>query len=440
MSTYATDIFEGAGLTEFTLTFSYLSREHIVVTRIESDSSTTALTVITSGTPTGDEYIWKADDKIEIGTALVTGQKLQIQRDTPENEQLVQWADGSYIIADDLNESDLQWLYNIQELEDQISTIDGTVIGEAVKQVTGVDPIEVDNTDDQRPVVSIDETQSTDDLNALTSDTRVLSEKAADDAYATVLGPGDGSTTKLGRIRIDDGDDGILNRAFFWSGTAWVQVGSDKGPPGPPGPAPGLQDPPAEAVNIPLNPDGTLGTATAAVSQDPSTMDLKFLFGVPVGEKGEQGEPGPRGPEGEGVSYQGLVDATTDAEPADPSNGDFYINTVTGSSSWTGVSDINEGDRLIWNESTGQWDRIAPPPITGAVQPGDPVSILANDVGYITAADLPPTSSTLQEILDNGNTSTTELWIGTGGNNVVLKDNGTVEAKGFRIDLLATLP
>jgi hypothetical protein len=80
------------------------------------------------------------------------------------------------------------------------------------------------------------------------------------------------------------------------------------------------------------------------------------------------------------------------------------------------------------------------PNLDDYLQSGDNVSELTNDAGYLTSADLPPTSSTLQEILDNGNTSTTELWIGTDGNNLVLRSNGTVEAKGFRVDLLPALP
>lgn len=562
MTTYAVDTYTGDGSTvDFNVTFKFIQRSHVEVYRV--DTATTVETKLThhSGSyPTGDEYEWVTDSQIKLGTAPTADQTLRIQRDTPENQQLVQWADGSYIVAEDLNESDLQWLYNIQELEDQISTIDGTVIGEAVKQVTGVDPIEVDNTDDQKPIISIDESDSTDDPNALTSDTRVLSEKAVDLAFSTDIGDGTnfppaGVTAKVGKLRINP--DTTIPGFFYWDGTAWVQVSTkgEQGDQGPPGPAPGLQDPPATAVTIPLNEDGSIGTATADVQQDPSTSELKFLFGIPAGEKGDKGdtgadstvpgpppglqgnaavannvannpdgsigqatasvtadankdlqftfgipvgERGPIGPPGDGVDYKGMIDATSDAEPGTKRNGDFYVNTGTGASTWTGLSSVQQNDRLVWNANTNVWDVITPPPVTGVdlnyvaapgqgtvdnsagtnavlpavdatnaglmipaqytklngieagaevnpnldnyLQSGDNVSELTNDAGYITAADLPPTSSTLQEILDNGNTSTTELWIGTGGNNVVLKNNGTVEAKGFRIDLLATLP
>ena len=81
------------------------------------------------------------------------------------------------------------------------------------------------------------------------------------------------------------------------------------------------------------------------------------------------------------------------------------------------------------------------PNLDNYLEKGDNVSELTNDAGYITAADVPaPATPTLQSVLDEGNTSTTELWIGSGGNNVVLRNSGTVEAKGFRVDLLELLP
>ncbi|MGB0824978.1 MAG: phage tail fiber protein, partial [Synechococcus sp.] len=130
MSTYATDTFAGDGSQEeFTLTFKYISRDHVEVFRVENaDGAETKLNVITTGNPTGDEYIWESDSKIKVGTAPTAVQTLKIQRDTPENQQIVQWSDGSYLIAEDLNDSDLQWLYNIQELEDRFASLDSEAI------------------------------------------------------------------------------------------------------------------------------------------------------------------------------------------------------------------------------------------------------------------------------------------------------------------------
>ena len=128
--TYATDTFNGDGSqTEFTVTFKYIQRDHVTVKRrVKADGKETTLTVIASGTPTGDQYIWKSDTEIKVGTAPTTAEQCVVERDTPENLQLVQWKDGSYIVAEDLNTSDKQWLYNIQELEDQFSTLQTTAI------------------------------------------------------------------------------------------------------------------------------------------------------------------------------------------------------------------------------------------------------------------------------------------------------------------------
>ena len=94
------------------------------------------------------------------------------------------------------------------------------------------------------------------------------------------------------------------------------------------------------------------------------------------------------------------------------------------------------------------------------MQPGDNVSELINDAGYLTAATAP--TPALQAVLDKGNTSTTDLWIGDNGQTVKLLNTGAVEASGgfsgselqvtgtikgasveadaIRIDLMPTLP
>ena len=130
MTTYATDTFNGDGSTvEFTLTFEYIERDHVTVSRVvKATQKATVLTVIKTGTPTGDEFIWEADNKVKVGTAPATTDQLVVARDTPENDQIVKWADGSYIIATDLNTSDKQWLYGLQELEDKFSSLSTSAI------------------------------------------------------------------------------------------------------------------------------------------------------------------------------------------------------------------------------------------------------------------------------------------------------------------------
>ena len=66
-----------------------------------------------------------------------------------------------------------------------------------------------------------------------------------------------------------------------------------------------------------------------------ATVICNSAFGIPVGERGPEG---PQGKPGDGLNYKGAIDATTAAEPVDPSNGDFYVNTVDGTSSWTGLA------------------------------------------------------------------------------------------------------
>lgn len=556
--------YTGDGTTStFAVSFPYLQRAHVEVK------------VANVAQVDGTNYNWTSDTQIQFvaGSIPASGAKVRVQRDTPDNDQIVQWADGSYIIAEDLNESDLQWLYLLQELEDGKASIDGSTPGAAVKSVSGTAPITVDNTNAQTPIIGIDETTTSGDPNALTSDTRVMSEKAIDEAFKQYVGTNPTTGQKVGQIRIDN--TGATASLFYWSGTAWVQVSSkgDKGDKGDPGPAPGLQDPAASAANVPLNADGSLGTATAMVEQDPTTKDLKFLFGIPVGQKGDTGDtgadstvpgpppglqspaaiannvpnqngavgqatatvaqdgsgdlkftfgipvgtPGPAGPPGEGVDYKGAIDATTAAEPSPKSNGDFYVNTTAGTSSWPGLSTVTQNDRLIYNGSTSQWDRYTPPPVSGVdlnyiasttggtvnnsagtnasipvagamgmaglmipgdktkldgiadgaeknpdlsnyLQKNDNVSELTNDANYITLADIPAaTTPTLQAVLDEGNTSTTDLWVGDSGQTVKLLNTGKVEASvevkaatleatgdvkagAFRIDLLPTLP
>ena len=574
-TTYALTTSQGSSI-------GYLKEEHIQVrTSADGGNTWTGLSINT-------DYVF-ADPatSIVLNTGAAAGTLVDISRHTPMDDDYIDFQAGSLLTAAELNLFDTWQLYIDQELDDGKAGIDGTVPGEAVKQVTGTAPITVDNTDNQTPVVGIDQTYVTDDPNALVSDTKVMSEKAIDAAFSQIVGadpgyPAQGYTGKIGKLRIDN--TGLIPQQFYWNGSAWVQVPTkgDQGEQGPTGPAPGLQSPPASAANVPLNGDGSLGTATADVLQDPSTKDLKFLFGIPVGEKGDKGdqgdpstvpgpppglqspaataipvplkpdgssgdpaasvtqdgsgdlkfafeipvgEKGPIGPPGEGVDYKGPIDATTAAEPDPKANGYFYVNTVAGTSTWPGLSAVTVNDRLIYNGNTSQWDRYVPPPITGIdlswyqavnsgtvqnsagtnavipvvdgtyaglmaptehtklagiqagaqvnpnlsnyLQNGDNVSSLANDANYITAADVP--AQNLQSVLNAGNTSTTDLWIGLGGQTVKLLNNGTVEASGtveapsvvatgggfsgtglqvsgsvsansYRIDLLATLP
>ena len=554
---YAKYTTPSASQTDFALTtatgndIDYLQKAHIHV-YLSTDSG---VTWVEQARPA----VWDfADaDTVRFATAPGTSQQVFIRRLTPYGDRYTTFAESALLTAGQLNEGEDFSMYVDQEIADQLDLVDGSVIGEAVKSITGVAPIEVDSSNTQKPVISIDETDSTGDPNALTSDTRVMSEKAIDTHFKQYIGTSPTTGSKLGQIRIDD--SGVVPQAFYWNGTSWVQLTlvGPEGPEGPAGPAPGLQDPSATAASVPLNADGSLGTATASVQQDPTTKDLKFLFGIPVGQKGDKGQdgadstvPGPppglqtpsatvtsvpvkgdgtvgdptasvsqdgsgdlqfafgipvgetgakgeKGEPGDGVNYLGPIDATTAAEPTDPQNGDFYVNTVDGTSSWTGLGAVADGTRVIYNANTSQWDGYTPsystdlgysaaadkgtvtntngtdatvplvtlsnaglmspgdkgkldgvqagaqvnPDLSNYLEKGDNVSELTNDAGYITAAEVPATGVTsvngdngpavllgLQEILDQQNTSTTDLWVGDSGETVKLLNTGDVEA------------
>ena len=54
--------------------------------------------------------------------------------------------------------------------------------------------------------------------------------------------------------------------------------------------------------------------------------------------------------------FQGTVDATADAAPGAPVVGWYYFNTGTGSAlgSWTGLTNVTDGDRLIYSRNN-EW-------------------------------------------------------------------------------------
>lgn len=450
--TYSGVTYVGTGSqTEFPLTSStgnainYLLPEHITVSTSSDEGAN--WTVLNSP---ADYTFSTQGTRVVLATAPVVGDWVLLQRNTPMDENWVDYQAGNLLTAGQLNEFESWQLYIDQELEDTKSNIDGTVPGAAVKGIAGVDPIQVDSTNSQVPSVSIDEVVSTDDPNDLTSDTQVMSALAADNAFSVLLGTGEnyppvGTTGRIGKVRIDN-QSTTYNRAFFWNGSAWVQLGVPQGPPGDPGPPPGLQDPAAIATTVPPKADGTVGDATAFVSQDPDTFDIQFLFGIPQGvkgDKGDDGDKGDKGDPGDSVTYLGMVDATTDTEPSNPGNGDFYINTGDGSSTWAGLSTVEYLDRLVWSEANSVWDRYeAPPEDPNTMKRGDDVSWLNNDAGYITASQVPaaPVTSVngatgavalgLDEILAQGNTSGRGLTVGATGTTVQLTSAGAISAHG----------
>ena len=127
MTFYSADIEPGNGVKQtFGLTFDYVARDSVYVYLIENiDGSETELSVVTAGSPGPGEYIWDSDKQVRLGDIPSTDQSVKIQRRTLLSQQEVQWKDGSYIIAEDLNTSEKQSLYLDQELHDWLNEITG---------------------------------------------------------------------------------------------------------------------------------------------------------------------------------------------------------------------------------------------------------------------------------------------------------------------------
>lgn len=127
MTFYSADIEPGNGVKQtFGLTFNYVDRDSVYVYLIEnSDGSFTELNAVTSGSPGPGEYVWDSDIQVRLGDVPSSQQSVKIQRRTLLSQQEVQWKDGSYIIAEDLNTSEKQSLYLDQELHDWLNEITG---------------------------------------------------------------------------------------------------------------------------------------------------------------------------------------------------------------------------------------------------------------------------------------------------------------------------
>lgn len=87
---------------EFDLTFGYLSRSHVYVFVDDALAS----------------YSWVNGTRIRVTLVPNPGQIVRIQRFTERNTRLVNFADGTTLLSGDLNASDLQLFYLIQEIID----------------------------------------------------------------------------------------------------------------------------------------------------------------------------------------------------------------------------------------------------------------------------------------------------------------------------------
>ena len=112
---YVTFTGNGSSTGPITLGFNYILKAHVKVYEGRDilantgtlKSETTHYTFNTAGT------------QISMVTAPADGVIITIERQTPNDDQIVPYADGSNLIADSLNNSDKQTLFCTQELEDR---------------------------------------------------------------------------------------------------------------------------------------------------------------------------------------------------------------------------------------------------------------------------------------------------------------------------------
>ena len=92
---YSYNVYTGNGsTTQFTIGFSYIRREHVKVYVAFVDTA----------------YTYVNNTTVQLATAPGAGVRVEVRRVTPATSPLVDFADGSTLVAADLDTSNLQHL------------------------------------------------------------------------------------------------------------------------------------------------------------------------------------------------------------------------------------------------------------------------------------------------------------------------------------------
>lgn len=108
-----------AGTTSLTFSvgFNYLIKSHVKLYYGLNLLQNTYTSLLVDGT----DYTWTSDTQVQLSSAPTSAQTLTIIRNTPSSTQIVQWQDGSNLVAADINTADLQSLYVVQEFQDKVA-------------------------------------------------------------------------------------------------------------------------------------------------------------------------------------------------------------------------------------------------------------------------------------------------------------------------------
>ncbi len=101
--------------TTFSVPFPYLLKAHVHLYLGYDILDGT----FTSELVDGVGFTWTSGTQVQCTTAPAAGQTLTVIRLTPSDSRLVDWQDGSNLIADYLDTADLQNLYVVQEQQDR---------------------------------------------------------------------------------------------------------------------------------------------------------------------------------------------------------------------------------------------------------------------------------------------------------------------------------
>lgn len=110
---YSYAVYTGNGATtQYAVPFAYIRKEHVKAYVNYVDTA----------------FTWVNDSLIQLASAPANGLRVEVRRFTPLNAPLVDFADGSALVAADLDTANLQQLYLEQELDDSL------------KQTVSIDP------------------------------------------------------------------------------------------------------------------------------------------------------------------------------------------------------------------------------------------------------------------------------------------------------------
>jgi len=112
---YVTFTGNGSSTGPITLGFNYILKSHVKVYQARDILANTGVLLA----ETNDYTFNAAGTQISMVSAPANGVVITVERQTPNDDQIVPYADGSNLIADSLNNSDKQTLFCTQELEDR---------------------------------------------------------------------------------------------------------------------------------------------------------------------------------------------------------------------------------------------------------------------------------------------------------------------------------